>query len=96
MNRLTKKLSRVNWVLVLYLQGIIILLIWLFLTGCTTVTYPTSEGQVMYLSFLTDRKFGGMRITLKNGTEVELQDYTSEQSKVAEAVARGVAAGLKP
>jgi len=96
MNRLTKKLSRVNWVLVLYLQGIIILLIWLFLTGCTSITYPTPSGPVTYTSFFTDRKLDSLTLKLVDGTQLELREYTSEQSKVAEAVARGVAAGMKP
>ena len=43
MNQLKKKLSRVNWVLVLYFQGIIALLIWLIISlcGCVTVNDRT-------------------------------------------------------
>jgi len=43
MIRLKEKLSRVNWVLVLYLQGIIALLIWLAISlcGCVVVNDRT-------------------------------------------------------
>ena len=73
----------------------LLLLTLLFAAGCTTVTYPTPAGQVTYTSFFTDRKLDSLTLTLVDGTELELREYTSEQSKVAEAVARGVAAGLK-
>ena len=74
----------------------LLLLALLFVVGCTTVTYPTPSGMVTYTSFFTDRKLDSLTLTLVDGTELELREYTSEQSKVAEAVARGVAAGLKP
>ena len=66
----------------------------LALSGCTTVTYPTPAGNVTYTSFLTDRKLDSLKLTLIDGTELELREYTSEQSKIAEAVARGVAEGV--
>ena len=74
----------------------LLLLTLLFVVGCTTVTYPTPTGQVTYTSIFTDRKLDSLTLTLVDGTQLELREYTSEQSKVAEAVARGVAAGLKP
>ena len=95
MNWLKKKLSRLNWPIIIYLQCIIAFIIWICLTGCTSITYPTPTGPVTYSSFFTDRKLDSLTLTLADGTQLELQEYTSEQSKVAEAVARGVAAGLK-
>jgi len=74
----------------------LLLLTLLFVAGCTTITYPTPSGPIAYTSFFTDRKLDSLKLTLVDGTELELREYTSEQSKVAEAVARGVAAGLKP
>ena len=63
-------------------------------SGCTTVTYPTPAGDVTYTSFLTDRKLDSLEVTLLDGTRLKLTEYTSEQSKIAEAVARGVAEGV--
>ena len=74
----------------------LLLLTLLFVVGCTTVTYPTPVGTVTYTSIFTDRKLDSLTLTLTDGTQLELREYTSEQSKVAEAVARGVATGLKP
>ena len=48
MIRLKEKLSRVNWVLVLYLQGIVALLIWLAISlcGCVVVNDRTVSPDV--------------------------------------------------
>ena len=83
-----------NWIKKMYPMFLCCIII--ACTGCTTVTYPTPAGQVTYTSFFTDRKLDSLTLTLVDGTQLELREYTSEQSKVAEAVARGVAAGLKP
>jgi hypothetical protein len=45
---------------------------------------------------MTDRKLESLKLHLADGTTLELTEYTSETAKVAEAVARGVSAGLKP
>jgi hypothetical protein len=85
-------MNRLNWPIILTLLFWVAVIIY-GCTGCTTVTYPTPAGDVTYTSFLTDRKLDSLKLTLIDGTELELREYTSEQSKIAEAVARGVAEG---
>ena len=75
-------MRNVMWALLLF--GLFLLV--LFLTGCTTVSYPLPDGrQVTYQSVLTDRKLDSLTIHLSDGTTLELKEYTSEQSKVVEA-----------
>ena len=85
------------------MKTLIVIILWIvataatlaWLTGCTTITYPTPAGDVTYTSAFTDRKLESLKLNLADGTSLELTEYTSETAKVAESVARGVAAGLK-
>ena len=59
--------------------------------GCTTVQSPTGW---KYSNFGFQKTFSELRVET-NGTMV-VKGYVSDATKLAEAVATGVASGLKP
>ncbi len=66
-------------------------------TGCVQTTFRLADGTEFKTSrLLWTGNIGEASITSTNGTSAGLKTYTSENAQVAEAIARGVAAGVRP
>lgn len=63
------------------------------LPGCVISTVQTQHYKLTTVRFLWSGELGAVQLT---ATNAEMGTYKSDAEKTAEAVARGVASGLKP
>lgn len=73
----------------------------LAITGCTGIK-KSADGQINYQNGLFNKTFSELQYTEERTTNgvakisVKIKGYESDGTKLVEATARGVAAGLKP
>ena len=73
----------------------------LALTGCTGIK-KSADGEINYRNGLFNKTFSELQYTEERTTNgvakitVKIKGYESDGTKLVEAAARGVAAGLKP
>ena len=75
-------------------------LIFLFLMGCSTITYKDGQSEFSRTSYFTVTQINRLIVTIKGDTrKVELSsvsDQVQAVEKVAEGVAKGLASAIKP
>lgn len=73
----------------------------LAITGCTGIK-KSADGEINYRNGLFNKTFSELQYTEERTTNgvakisVKIKGYESDGTKLVEATARGVAAGLKP
>lgn len=78
-----------------------ILIAALAVSGCTGIT-KTKDGDISYRNGIFNKTFSELQYTEERTTNgiakiaVKIKGYESDATKMVEATARGVAAGLKP
>lgn len=78
-----------------------LLLVALVFVGCTGIT-KTKDGDITYRNGLFNKTFSELQYAEERATNgaskitVKIKGYESDGTKLVEATARGVAAGLKP